>query len=108
MGHYLEEGEQGLSGEELHDAFEQCLREGHLVPICFVSSRTGVGVKELLDIAERLFPNPFEANPPPFMKGDQSIHAIPDAKAHVIADVFKIVNDAFVGKMSVFRVFRAR
>ncbi|MGH8049260.1 MAG: elongation factor G [Arenimonas sp.] len=106
MGHYLEEGEEGLSGEELHDAFEQCLREGHLVPICFVSSRTGAGVKELLDIAERLFPNPFEANPPPFMKGEESLLAVPDAKAHVIADVFKIVNDAFVGKMSVFRVFQ--
>lgn len=106
MGHYLEEGEEGLSGEELHDAFEQCLREGHLVPICFVSSRSGAGVKELLDIAERLFPNPFEANPPPFFKGEESLLAVPDAKAHVIADVFKIVNDAFVGKMSVFRVFQ--
>lgn len=106
MGHYLEDGEQGLSGEELHDAFEQCLREGHLVPICFVSARNGAGIKELLDIAERLFPNPFEANPPPFFNGEESLLAVPDAKAHVIADVFKIVNDAFVGKMSVFRVFQ--
>jgi elongation factor G len=106
MGHYLEEGEEGLSGEELHDAFEQCLREGHLVPICFVSARSGVGVKELLAIAEKLFPNPYEANPPPFMKGDTPIQALSDAEAHVIADVFKIVNDAFVGKLSVFRVFQ--
>ena len=37
MGHYLDDGESGLSGQELHDAFEQCLREGHLVPICFAS-----------------------------------------------------------------------
>jgi elongation factor G len=29
-----------------------------------------------------------------------------DPKAHVVADVFKIVNDPFVGKMSVFRVFQ--
>ena len=42
MGHYLDDGESGLSGQELHDAFEECLRQGHLVPICFVSSRTGV------------------------------------------------------------------
>jgi elongation factor G len=106
MDHYLELGEEGLSGDELHDAFEQCLREGHLVPICFVSARTGAGVKELLDIAEKLFPNPFEANPPLFIKGNSPIESTPDAKAHVIADVFKIVNDAFVGKMSVFRVFQ--
>ena len=30
----------------------------------------------------------------------------PDPKAHVIADVFKIVNDPFVGKLSVFRVYQ--
>ena len=106
MGHYLEDGEAGLSGAELHDAFEQCLREGHLVPICFVSARTGAGVKELLDIAEKLFPNPLEGNPPPFHKNGEPIEAKPDPKAHVIADVFKIVNDPFVGKLSVFRVFQ--
>jgi elongation factor G len=106
MGHYLEDGEAGLSGAELHDAFEQCLREGHLVPICFVSARNGAGVKELLDIAERLFPNPLEGNAPPFQKNGEPIVATTDPKAHVIADVFKIVNDPFVGKLSVFRVFQ--
>ncbi|HJS33924.1 MAG TPA: elongation factor G [Pseudoxanthomonas sp.] len=110
MEHYLDLGEGGLSGEELHDAFEQCLREGHLVPVCFASARTGVGVKELLDVAERLFPNPAEANPPPFVKlngtGPQPIEAVPDARAHVIADVFKIVNDPFVGKLGIFRVYQ--
>lgn len=110
MGRYLEEGEAALSGEELHDAFEQCLREGHLVPICFVSARSGAGVKELLHVAQRLLPNPAEGNPPPFVKGTgasaQSIAAKPDPKAHVIADVFKIINDPFVGKLAVFRVWQ--
>ena len=110
MDRYLEQGEAGLSGQDLHDAFEQCLREGHLVPICFVSARTGAGVKHLLDLAERLFPNPLEGNLPPFIKGvgadAQPILATGDAKGHVIADVFKIVNDPFVGKLSVFRIFQ--
>jgi len=110
MGHYLEEGEEGLSGQELHDAFEECLREGHLVPICFVSARSGAGVRELLDLIETLMPNPFEANPPPFMKGSSAtaepIVASPDPDAHVIADVFKIVNDPFVGKLGIFRVYQ--
>ncbi len=110
MDHYLDLGETGLSGEELHDAFEQCLREGHLVPVCFVSARSGAGVKELLDIAEKLFPHPGEANPPPFHKGNgadaQPIEAKPDPQAHVIADVFRIVNDPFVGKLGVFRVYQ--
>ncbi len=110
MGHYLDEGETALSGAELHDAFEQCLREGHLVPICFVSARTGAGVRELLQIVERLLPNPMEGNPPPFVKGVGAnatpIEAKPDPDAHVIADVFKIINDPFVGKLSVFRVYQ--
>ncbi|HZV39390.1 MAG TPA: elongation factor G [Pseudoxanthomonas sp.] len=106
MEHYLDLGEGGLSGAELHDAFEQCLREGHLVPVCFASARTGVGVKELLDAMERLFPHPGEANPPPFLKGNEPIVARPDPDAHVIADVFKIVNDPFVGKLGVFRIYQ--
>ena len=69
MDHYLDAGEGGLSGQELHDAFEQCLREGHLVPVCFVSARSGAGMHELLDIAGKLLPHPGEANPPPFVKG---------------------------------------
>ena len=110
MDHYLDVGEGGLSGAELHDAFEQCLREGHLVPVCFVSARSGVGVPALLDIAQTLFPHPGEANPPPFVKGRgseaQPIVARPDPDAHVIADVFKIVNDPFVGKLGIFRVYQ--
>jgi len=110
MEHYLDLGESGLSGDELHDAFEQCLREGHLVPVLFCSARSGVGVKELLDVAEKLFPHPGEANPPPFIKGSgpegQAIDASPDPQAHVIADVFKIVNDPFVGKLGIFRVYQ--
>lgn len=110
MDHFLEVGEEGLSGQELHDAFEQCLREGHLVPVCFVSARTGAGVRELLDVAEKLFPHPGEANPPLFVKGSGDaavpIEAKPDAAAHVIADVFKIVNDPFVGKLGIFRVYQ--
>jgi len=111
MGRYLEEGESGLSGQDLHDAFEQCLREGHLVPICFVSARSGAGVKELLDLAEKLFPSPLEGNPPAFVRGtgDAAVAIelkMEDPKAHVVADVFKIVNDPFVGKLSVFRVFQ--
>jgi len=110
MDHFLDLGESGLSGEELHDAFEQCLREGHLVPVCFCSARTGAGVRELLDVAERLFPHPGEANPPPFVKGigesATPIEAQPDPSAHVIADVFKVINDPFVGKLGVFRVYQ--
>jgi elongation factor G len=107
MDRYLDAGEGALTPQQLHDAFEQCLREGHLVPICFVSARTGAGVAELLDVAARLLPNPAEGNPPPFARGDGTpLKISADPAAHVIADVFKIVNDPFVGKLGVFRVWQ--
>lgn len=110
MEHYLDKGESDLSGQELHDAFEQCLREGHLVPICFTSARSGVGVAELLSFIQKLAPNPTEGNPPAFVKGVGSaatpITASADPAGHVIADVFKIINDPFVGKLAVFRVYQ--
>lgn len=110
MNRYLDLGEHGLNRSELHDAFEQCLREGHLVPICYVSARTGAGVQELLDLFVRLMPSPLEGNPPPFTKGNGEdaapIMARADPEKHVIADVFKIINDPFVGKLSVFRVYQ--
>ncbi len=108
MEHYLDTGESELGREELHDAFEQCLREAHLVPICFVSARTGTGVQELLELATRLLPSPAEGNPPPFMRREdgrnEPVPTRPDPDRHVLADVFKIVNDPFVGKLGVFRV----
>jgi len=104
---YLEQGEE-LSPEQLHEPFETALREGHLVPICFVSARNGVGIQELLDILTRWMPNPLEGNPRPFLRGEgseaQSFIAEPDPKQHVIAHVFKVTADPFVGKLGVFRI----
>jgi elongation factor G len=106
MNRYLEQGD--IDAHELHEPFEQSLREGHLVPICFVSARTGAGVSELLDVFEHLLPTPLEGNPPQFLKGEgeqaQAFPTTPDADKHVVAHVFKVAVDPFVGKLGVFRV----
>ena len=65
---YLEQGQE-LSPEQLHDPFEVALREGHLVPICYVSAKTGAGIDQLLKVMARLMPDPTEGNQPHFMKG---------------------------------------
>jgi elongation factor G len=106
MNRYLEQGD--IDAHELHEPFEQALREGHLVPICFVSARTGAGVRELLDVFEHLLPTPLEGNPPQFLKGEgeqaQPFSTTPDPDQHVVAHVFKVTVDPFVGKLGVFRV----
>lgn len=107
MALYLEQGQE-LSPEQLHDPFERALREGHLVPVCFTSAETGVGVKELINIFARLMPNPMEGNPPPFLRGEgveaQRVNVSPDPNEHVIAHVFKVNIDPFVGRLGIFRV----
>ncbi|MBS1200198.1 MAG: translation elongation factor 2 [Proteobacteria bacterium] len=107
MALYLEQGEE-LRPEQLHDPFELALREGHLVPVCFVSAETGAGIRELLDVFARLMPNPAEGNPPPFLKGEGAnatrVEVRPDPARHAIAHVFKVAIDPFVGKLGIFRV----
>lgn len=106
MSKYLEQGE--IAPDELHEPFEKALREGHLIPVCFVSARNGAGVAELLDVLVKLMPNPTEGNVPQLLKGKgeqaQPIQAEPDPKKHVLAHVFKVIIDPFVGKIGVFRV----
>jgi elongation factor G len=107
MALYLEQGEE-LSPEQLHDPFEQALREGHLVPVCFASAETGAGIPELLTAIVRLMPNPAEGNPPPFLKGTgeeaERVPVAPDPSKHVVAHVFKVSIDPYVGKLGVLRV----
>lgn len=103
---YLEEGD--VDPSELHAPLEQALREGHLIPVCFVSSRSGAGVAELLDVIVKLLPDPTEANPPSFIVGEGAqampMEAKPDPTLHVLAHVFKVTIDPFFGKMGIFRV----
>ena len=107
MAKYLEQGDE-ITPEQLHAPFEKALREGHLVPICFVSAKTGAGVAELVDVLIKLAPNPTEGNPPMFTKGVGAeaieFRSEPDPRQHVLAHVFKVVVDPFVGKLGVFRV----
>ena len=69
LARYLDEGADP-SPEELHAPFEKALRAGHLIPILFVSAKTGAGIPQLLDVLAKLAPNPAEGNPPPFYKGE--------------------------------------
>jgi len=111
MATYLEQGEE-LEPGQLHDPFEKALREGHLVPVCFVSAETGAGIPELLEAIARLMPNPAEGNPPPFLKGEGAdavrVPVAPDPARHAIAHVFKVIMDPFVGKLGIFRVHQGR
>jgi elongation factor G len=113
METYLEKGE-AFTPEDLHEAFEKCLGEGHLVPICFVSAKTGVGAEDLLHLFADLCPGPLEVQPPEFeyrpvdpsgeAGEDQPFTPKPEPAGKVIAHVFKVTSDPFVGKLAFFRI----
>ena len=116
--------EKYLGGEEpnydvLHAPFERAMDEAHLVPILFTDARTGVGVAELLDAIGRHFPSPEEGNPRPFLSyrgaaaTGQSQEEIPfeyrnDPNKPLLAHVFKVTTDPYVGKLAVFRVHQGK
>ncbi|MFT5422968.1 MAG: elongation factor G [Phycisphaerales bacterium] len=111
MNQYLEDGDDAkLDKSKLHDAFEAALREAHLIPVCFASAKTGAGCEELLHVFASLLPHPLEGNPRPFLKrttedGEETeFHADEQPGSPLIANVFKITTDPFVGKLGVFRV----
>ncbi len=111
----LDEGlmEQYLGGEEpnyqaLHAPFEEAMDEGHVIPVLFTDAKNGVGVKELLDSIARHFPSPLEANRPMFLTGEgeneKPFAVEEDTGKRLLAHVFKVTTDPFVGKLAVFRV----
>ena len=105
---YLEDGVDPALNDLLIP-FKKALAGGRLIPIVFVSAKTGVGLDHLLDTLVKLTPNATETNPPPFYKieadGSQTLYSVlPDESKHVIAHVFKVVSDPYVGKLGVFRV----
>ncbi len=110
MALYLEQGE--IAAEQLHEPFERALREGHLIPVVFTSAKSGAGVAELLQLILRLLPNPTEGNPPRYQSNaggkTTTLEAIPDPGRHLLAHVFKVEIDPFIGRLGVFRVHQGR
>ena len=110
--------EKYLGGEEpdfaaLHPAFEKALDEQHLVPICFTSARDNIGVKELLEVIVKHYPSPVEGNPCTFVAGEkpeeeQPITYAEDASKPLLAHVFKVATDPFIGKLAIFRVHQGK
>ncbi len=108
MAVYLDQGT--VTPEQLHAPLEQALREGHLVPVCFTSARSGAGVGALVEVITRLLPNPTEGNPPRFVRGEgeaaQPFTAMADPARHALAHCFKVEIDPYVGKIALLRVYQ--
>jgi len=107
MERYL--GDEKLAPEEIAGAFTKALQAGTVVPILFASARKEIGVTELLDLLAAFTPNPIQARPRTARKGAAAdapeITLTSDPKGPLVAQVFKVVADPYVGKVSYLRVF---
>jgi len=112
MALYLEQG--SIEPDQLHAPLERAMREGHLIPVVFTSARTGAGIAELLEVIVKLMPSPAEGNPPVYLTtpldggASTEMRAEPDPGKHVLAHVFKIEIDPYIGRLAVFRVHQGR
>ena len=103
---YLE-GEE-LSLEEITLAVRKAVRSGQIVPVLVGSATMNLGVQELLESVVEFLPSPSEGrqlkavNP----ATGEAEAVEPDPKGALAAFVFKTTADPFVGKLSLFRVYR--
>ena len=107
MERYL--GDEKIAPEELSGAFTKALQMGTVVPILFASARKEIGVAEVLDLVAAYAPNPRQARPRTARKGAAAdapeVTLAGDPKGPLVAQVFKVVADPYVGKVSYLRVF---
>ena len=101
-----------LEGEELTDAevvagARKAVLAGDLVPILATSATKNLGIDEFVETVQEFLPSPLEGTRPAMKDNSGSeVDVEVDPGAPLAALVFKTTADPFVGKLSVFRVFR--
>jgi len=101
-----------LAGEEIDakilvDDLERAVARATFFPVVPCCAMTGVGCRELLDLAVSGFPSPAE-HPSPEVYTPAGKEAPPiacDPAAPLVAEVVKTTSDPYVGRLSLVRVF---
>ena len=109
---YLESGGEDMPTDQVHNALESALKEGHLIPICFVSASVGTGVEQLLDVVTTHIPSPLEANPAPFYSDSQAgsveVNVSPEVDGSAVAHTFQVQVDPFKGRLAYLKLCRGQ
>jgi elongation factor G len=102
---YLE-GEE-LTSEEIISGARTAILDGNLVPILVSSATQNIGVAEFLETVREFLPSPSEGKKSVLLDDSgNEIDSEVDPSGPLAAFVFKTTADPFVGKLSVFRVYR--
>jgi elongation factor G len=102
---------QSIGEEELRSVLRRAILQGHVVPVLVTNGRKGDGVAQLLDALASFAPSPLEGARRRLKAAEgegEGEEIIPDENGPFIAQVFKIMSDPFIGKLSYFRVLSGR
>jgi elongation factor G len=101
-----------LDGEEIEqkvliDDLEQAVANGSFHPVIPVCAATGLGTAELLEIMTSAFPSPIEHPMPEVTTLDGKLREglACDPSGPLVAEIVKTTTDAYVGRISLVRVF---
>jgi elongation factor G len=105
--------ERYLSGEPidaptLRPLFVEAMNRGRVVPILFTSSVREIGIDDLLHILVEEAPSPATARPKRLKRGDELVDIPCDADAPLLAQVFKVQTDPYLGKLAMLRILQGK
>src|SRR5205085_517267 len=112
MEKYLSEGD--IAADELAKALPGALAAGTVIPIFCSASRKDkdIGVPELLEALAKYAPSPKQGPKRKGVRGtgDKATDVViePQETGEFVAQVFKTLNDKFVGHMCYLRVFSGK
>lgn len=101
------EGEE-LSPAELSANIPKAMAAGTLIPVLFMSAKTGVGVAEFMDAMSNYTLCPQDIQRMEQTKDGQSVMLDPSPDQPFVAQVVKTRIDPFISKMSYLRVFSGK
>ena len=113
LGRYLAGDPIDLA--ELRICFIRAMNIGHVVPIVFTAARQEVGVDDLLHILIEDVPSPVTSRPKRLRKlkangstEEEIVECPADPTAPLLAHVFKVTTDPYVGKLAMLRVLSGK
>lgn len=92
---------EALSADELANGLRESVAQAKFIPIFAVMARQSIGLDELMSGFARLMPSP--ADRPAKDAAGQDVN--PAADAPLVAQVWRAINDPFVGQLTMARIW---
>lgn len=103
MNRYLE-GET-ISHDEVMNVLREAVCDGTVVPVFCLAAEKDLGVEQLMHAIGEWGPDPFHTHRDVVKEDGEEVNYEPSPEGSFKAQVFKVISDPHVGKLSFFRVF---